>query len=155
MKTYSMKLGEIDKKWYVIDATNLVLGRLAAEVAKILRGKHKATFTPHMDCGDNVIIINAEKVALTGKKLTDKVFYWHTGYVGGVKQITPQKQLAGKYPERLIERAVERMITRSPLGSKQMTHLKIYAGPAHPHDGQNPVTLDLVAKNSKNKKRGS
>ncbi len=155
MKTYSMKLGEIDKKWFVIDATDLVLGRLASQVAKILRGKHKATFTPHMDCGDNVIIINAEKVALTGKKLTDKVFYWHTGYVGGVKEITPEKQLAGKFPERLIERAVKRMITRSPLGDKQMTHLKIYAGPEHPHEGLNPVVLDLVAQNAKNKKRGS
>ncbi len=155
MKTYSMKISEIDKKWFVIDATDLVLGRLATEVAKILRGKHKATFTPHMDCGDNVIIINAEKVALTGKKLTDKVFYWHTGYAGGVKEITPAKQLAGKFPERLIERAVRRMITRSPLGDKQMTHLKIYAGPNHPHAGVTPMVLDLAAKNAKNKKRGS
>ncbi len=149
-KTYSAKASEIEKKWILIDAEGLVLGRMAAEIAKILRGKHKTTFTPHMDCGDNVIVVNAEKVAVTGKKLTDKVFYWHTGYAGGIKERTAGETLSGRYPERLIVKAVERMITRGPLGRQQMRNLKVYAGPSHPHEAQQPVTLDLAARNAKN-----
>ena len=149
-KTYSAKASEIQKKWILIDADGLVLGRMAAEIAKILRGKHKTTFTPHMDCGDNVIVINAEKVRVTGNKLADKVFYWHTGYPGGIKERTAGQTLAGRYPERLIQKAVERMITRGPLGRQQMRNLKVYAGPAHPHEAQQPETLDLAARNAKN-----
>ncbi|MBS0272566.1 MAG: 50S ribosomal protein L13 [Proteobacteria bacterium] len=152
MKTYSMKASEVDKKWYVIDATDLVLGRLASIVAKYLRGKHKTTFTPHMDCGDHIIIINADKVRLTGNKLKDKKFYWHTGYPGGIKERTMQQLLEGKYPERVIFKAVERMITRGPLGRQQMGGLKIYAGPTHPHEAQNPQVLDVASMNPKNKR---
>lgn len=150
MKTYSAKASDIQKKWYVVDAENMVLGRMAAEIAKILRGKHKTTFTPHMDCGDNVIVVNAEKVAVTGKKLTDKVFYWHTGYPGGIKGRTTGETLAGRFPERVIVKAVERMITRGPLGRQQMRNLKVYAGPSHPHEAQSPEPLDLAARNRKN-----
>ena len=152
MKTYSMKAYEVDKKWYVIDATDLVLGRLASIVAKYLRGKHKPTFTPHMDCGDNIIVVNAEKIRLTGNKLKDKKFYWHTGYPGGIKERTMKQLLEGKYPERVVTKAVERMITRGPLGRKQMTGLKVYAGPAHPHEAQNPKALDVASMNPKNKR---
>lgn len=152
MKTYSMKASEIDKKWYVIDATDLVLGRLASVVANYLRGKHKPTFTPHMDCGDNIIIVNAEKVRLTGNKLKDKKFYWHTGHPGGIKERTMSQLLEGKYPERVVFKAVERMITRGPLGRKQMSALKIYAGPAHPHEAQTPQPLDVASMNPKNKR---
>ena len=152
MKTYSMKASEVDKKWYVIDATDLVLGRLASIVAKYLRGKHKPTFTPHMDCGDNIIVVNAEKIRLTGNKLKDKKFYWHTGYPGGIKERTMKQLLEGKYPERVVTKAVERMITRGPLGRKQMTGLKVYAGPANPHEAQNPKALDVASMNPKNKR---
>lgn len=152
MKTYSMKAGEIDKKWILIDAEGLVLGRLAAEVSKILRGKHKPTYTPHMDCGDNVIIINAEKVKLTGRKMTDKKFYWHTGYVGGIKSRTMGQLLEGEHPERVIQKAVQRMIPRGPLGRDQMRNLKVYAGGEHPHDAQQPEVLDLASRNPKNKR---
>ncbi len=150
MKTYSAKASEIQKKWFVVDAENLVLGRMAAEIAKILRGKHKTTFTPHMDCGDNVIVVNAEKVKVTGNKLTDKFFYWHTGYPGGIKGRSTGQILAGRYPERVIVKAVERMITRGPLGRQQMRNLKVYAGPSHPHEAQSPEQLDLAARNRKN-----
>jgi len=150
MKTYSAKPSEIQKKWYLVDAEGLVLGRMAAEIAKILRGKHKTTFTPHMDCGDNVIVVNAEKVRLTGNKLADKMFYWHTGYPGGIKERSAGQTLAGRYPERLIQKAVERMITRGPLGRQQMRNLKVYGGPSHPHEAQQPETLDLAARNAKN-----
>ncbi|WP_420547628.1 50S ribosomal protein L13 [Curvivirga sp.] len=152
MKTYSMKASEIaeSKKWILIDAEGLVLGRLAAEVAKILRGKHKPTFTPNMDCGDNVVIINAEKIAVTGRKLTDKKFYWHTGHPGGIKSRTMGQILEGEYPERAIKKAVERMVPRGPLGRKQMSNLKVYAGTEHPHEAQKPTVLDLAARNSKN-----
>lgn len=153
MKTYSMKASEIQKDWVLIDAEGLVLGRLASIVAKLLRGKHKPTFTPHMDCGDNVIVINAEKVALTGNKLEDKKFHWHTGYAGGVKIRTAGQTLAGNHPERLIMKAVERMITRNTLGRQQMTHLRVFAGRNHPHQGQNPKKLDLASMNEKNTKR--
>lgn len=152
MKTYSMKASEIDKRWYVIDATDLVLGRLASIVANRLRGKHKPTFTPHLDCGDNIIVVNAEKVRLTGNKLTDKKFYWHTGYPGGIKERTMNQLLSGKYPERVIFKAVERMITRGPLGRKQMGNLKIYAGAEHPHEAQAPQVLDIASMNPKNKR---
>ncbi len=152
MKTYSMKASEIDKKWYVIDATDLVLGRLASIIAMYLRGKHKPSFTPHMDCGDNIIVINAEKVRLTGKKLDDKKFYWHTGHPGGIKERTIKQLLEGRYPERVISKAVERMITRGPLGRQQMTNLKIYAGSTHPHEAQTPQVLDVASMNPKNKR---
>ena len=152
MKTYSMKASEIDKKWHIIDATDLVLGRMSSIIANYLRGKHKPTFTPHMDCGDYVIVINAEKVALTGNKIKDKKFYWHTGYPGGIKERTMGQLLGGKYPERVIFKAVERMITRGPLGRQQMGNLKVYAGDSHPHEAQNPQLLDVASMNSKNKR---
>ncbi len=150
MKTYSAKPADIDKKWVLIDAEGVVLGRLASYVAKVLRGKHKATFTPHMDMGDNVIVINADKVQLTGNKRADKRYYWHTGYPGGIKHRTAGQILEGKHPERVISKAVERMLPGGPLSRQQMTHLKIYAGGAHPHAAQNPETLDLAGMNSKN-----
>lgn len=152
MKTYSMKASEIDKQWHVIDATDLVLGRLSSIIANYLRGKHKPTFTPHMDCGDYIVVVNAEKVRLTGNKLKDRKFYWHTGYPGGIKERTIGQLLGGKYPERVIFKAVERMITRGPLGSQQMRGLKIYAGPTHPHEAQNPQVLDVAIMNPKNKR---
>ena len=152
MKTYSMKASEVDKQWYIIDATDLVLGRLASIIANYLRGKHKPAFTPHMDCGDHIIVVNAEKVRLTGNKLKDKKFYWHTGYPGGIKERTIGQLLAGKYPDRVIHKAVERMITRGPLGRKQMGNLKIYAGEAHPHEAQAPKALDIALMNPKNKR---
>ncbi len=149
-KTYSAKASDIQKKWVLIDAEGLVLGRMASQIAMILRGKHKTTFTPHMDCGDNVIVINAEKVRVTGNKMADKIFYWHTGYPGGIKERSAGQTLGGRYPERLIQKAVERMITRGPLGRQQMRNLKVYAGPNHPHEAQQPVALDLAARNAKN-----
>ncbi|MCW8836604.1 MAG: 50S ribosomal protein L13 [Rhodospirillales bacterium] len=152
MKTYSAKPSEVEKKWIVIDAEGLVLGRLASEIAKRLRGKHKPTFTPHIDCGDNVIVVNAEKVALTGRKLTDKRFYWHTGYPGGIKSRTAGQILTGAHPERVITKAVERMITRGPLGRKQMKNLHVYAGTEHPHVAQKPEVFDFAAMNPKNKR---
>ncbi|MBP9693035.1 MAG: 50S ribosomal protein L13 [Alphaproteobacteria bacterium] len=152
MKTYSMKASEVDKKWHVIDATDLVLGRLASIVAKYLRGKHKPSFTPHMDCGDYIIVVNAEKVRLTGNKLKDRKFYWHTGYPGGIKERTMGQLLEGKYPERVVFKAVERMITRGPLGRQQMSGLKVYAGSNHPHEAQNPHILDIASMNPKNKR---
>ena len=150
-ETISIKPAEVVRKWYLIDATDLVLGRLASQIAKILRGKHKTTFTPHVDCGDNVIVINAEKVALTGNKLADKVYYHHTGFPGGIKGITAGKQLE-EHPERVIIKAVERMISRNKMGREQMTKLHVYAGPSHPHTAQTPETLDIASMNSKNKR---
>ena len=152
MKTFSATPSDIEKKWILIDADGVVLGRLASQVAKILRGKHKPSFTPHMDCGDNVIVINADKVKLTGKKLTDKKFYWHTGYPGGIKERTMGQILEGSYPERVVEKAVERMITRNNLGRQQMKNLRVYAGSEHPHEAQQPEVLDLAAMNPKNKR---
>jgi large subunit ribosomal protein L13 len=152
MKTFSATPSDIEKKWVLIDAEGVVLGRLASQVAKILRGKHKPSFTPHMDCGDNVIVVNAEKVKLTGKKLSDKKFYWHTGYPGGIKERTMGQILEGKYPERVVEKAVERMITRNNLGRQQMKNLRVYAGSEHPHEAQQPEVLDLQAMNPKNKR---
>ncbi len=150
MKTYSAKPTEVEKKWLLIDAEGIVLGRLAAIVANRLRGKHKPMYTPHIDCGDNVIIINAEKVALTGKKMTDKVFYWHTGHPGGIKSRTAEKTLGSAHPERLILKAVERMIPRGPLGRQQFGNLRVYAGAEHPHAAQNPEVLDIASMNTKN-----
>jgi large subunit ribosomal protein L13 len=150
MKTLSLKADEIDKKWLLIDANGLVLGRLASIVALRLRGKHKTTYTPHMDCGDHVIVVNAEKVALTGNKRRDSIFYWHTGYPGGIKGRSKGAILDGKHPERVILKAVERMVPRGPLGRRIMGHLKVYAGPAHPHEAQQPQPLDVAAMNRKN-----
>ena len=152
MKTYSAKASEIEKKWVVIDATGLVVGRLASIIAMRLRGKHKPTYTPHMDCGDNIIVINAANVVLTGNKRADKVYHWHTGYPGGIKDRTAEKILDGKHPERVLEKAVERMVPRGPLGRKQMLNLRVYKGPAHPHEAQAPQVLDVGAMNTKNVK---
>ena len=150
MKTFSIKAGEIEKKWVVIDAEGVVLGRLASIIAMRLRGKHKATFTPHMDMGDNVIVVNADKVQLTGNKRADKVYYRHTGYPGGIKSVTAGKLLEGKFPERVLMKAVQRMMPGGPLTRQQLTHLRIYAGAAHPHEAQQPETLDVRAMNPKN-----
>ena len=152
MNTYATKPSDIERKWYVVDAEGVVLGRLAAEVSKILRGKHKPSYVPNLDCGDYVVVINADKVKLTGKKLADKVYYRHTGYAGGIKEITAGKILEGRFPGRVVEKAVERMISRNPLGRQQMTKLKIYAGAEHPHTAQNPEVLDIAAMNPKNKR---
>ena len=152
MQTHSAKPGEVEKKWILIDADGLVLGRMAAVVADLLRGKHKTQFTRHIDTGDNVVIINAEKVKLTGKKAEQRVFHWHSGHPGGLKEHTPKRTLSGAYPERVIERAVERMMPKdSPLARAQFKKLKVYAGPEHPHEAQAPAKLDLAARNRKNK----
>lgn len=150
MKTYSARPSDIEKKWYVIDAEGLVLGRLATIVANRLRGKHKTSYTPHMDCGDHIVVVNAEKVELTGNKRADKRFYWHTGFPGGIKDRTIGKILDGRFPERVIQKAVERMVPRGPLGRKQMGNLRVYAGAAHPHEAQSPERLDVAAMNVKN-----
>ncbi len=152
MKTYTARPGDIEKKWWLIDAEGLVLGRLASVIALRLRGKHKPTFTPHMDCGDNIIVVNAEKVKLTGNKRAAKTYYRHTGYPGGIKSTTAGKILDGKHPERVVLKAVERMISRGPLGRRQMSNLKVYAGPSHPHEAQQPEVLDVGAMNPKNKR---
>ena len=150
-QTRSIKPAEVEKNWHVIDAEGLVVGRLATIVANILRGKHKATYTPHVDCGDHVIVINADKVRFTGKKLADKVYYRHTGYAGGIKAVTAEKVLGGKFPERVLEKAVERMVPRGPLGRVQMMNLHLYTGTDHPHAGQQPAVLDVGSMNRKNK----
>ena len=150
MTTYSAKAKDIVKNWVLIDAEGLVVGRAAAIIANRLRGKHKPTFTPHMDMGDNVIIINADKVQMTGNKRADKRYYWHTGYPGGIKFRTAEQVLEGAHPERVVVKAVERMITRNRLGRQQMTHLRVYAGAAHPHEAQNPEVLDVKSMNPKN-----
>lgn len=152
MTTYSAKPSEVERKWYVIDADGVVLGRLASTVANILRGKHKTIFTPHIDTGDYVVIVNAEKVKLTGRKLTQKRFYWHTGFAGGIKDRTMGQILGGRFPERVIEKAVERMVPRGPLGRDQLRKLKVYAGPTHSHEAQQPEVLDIAARNPKNKR---
>jgi len=150
MKTYSAKPADIEKDWILIDAEGVVLGRLASLIAMRLRGKHKASFTPHMDMGDNVIVINAEKVQMTGKKRTDKNYYWHTGHPGGIKSRTAGELLEGRFPERVLTKAVQRMLPGGPLSKKQMTHLKVYAGGEHPHEAQEPVVLDVKSMNPKN-----
>lgn len=152
MKTYSAKPAEVVKKWVLIDADGLVVGRLASIIANRLRGKHKPTFTPHIDCGDNVIVINAEKVRFTGRKPDLKVFYWHTGHPGGIKGRTVGAILGGRHPERVLLKAVERMVPRGPLGRQQMSNLRVYAGMDHPHAAQQPEALDVAAMNSKNKR---
>jgi len=150
MKTFSQKPAEVEKKWILIDAEGLVVGRLASIVAMRLRGKHKASYTPHVDDGDNVVIINAGKAVFTGKKYTDKKYYWHTGYPGGIKERTARQIFEGRFPERVIEKAIERMIPRGPLGRRQMKNLRVYPGAEHPHEAQQPVKLDVGAMNSKN-----
>jgi large subunit ribosomal protein L13 len=152
MKTYNATPATIEKKWLLIDAEGLVLGRLAALIADRLRGKHKPTYTPNMDCGDHVVVVNAEKVALTGNKRRDSKFYWHTGFPGGIKDRSKGAILDGKHPERVIEKAVERMVPRGPLGRRVMSHLRVYAGPTHEHEAQQPVKLDIAAMNPKNKR---
>lgn len=152
MKTISAKASDIERKWNVVDAEGVVLGRLAAVVASRLRGKHKPLFTSHVDCGDNIIVINAEKVRLTGRKMQDKRYYHHTGHPGGIKETSPEKILAGKFPERVVQKAVERMLPRSPLGRQQMTKLHVYAGTEHPHAAQQPEVLDVAGMNPKNKR---
>ncbi len=150
MKTYSAKPADIEKKWIIIDAEGVVLGRLASIVAMRLRGKHKATFTPHMDMGDNVIIVNADKIQLTGKKRSDKVYYWHTGYPGGIKSRTAEELLEGKFPERVVFKAVQRMMPGGPLTRKQLSNLRVYASAEHPHEAQQPEVLDVKSMNPKN-----
>ena len=150
MQTYSAKASEIKKKWVLVDAEGLVVGRLATVIATRLRGKHKPMYTPHMDCGDNVIIINAKKVLLTGNKAKNQVYHWHTGYIGGIKERTPGEFLAGKTPERVIENAIKRMLPRGPLGKHQFANLRVYAGAEHPHAAQQPEVLDVAALNPKN-----
>ena len=152
MKTYSAKPADVEKKWVMIDGQGLVVGRLASIVALRLRGKHKPTFTPHVDCGDNVIIVNAEKVVLTGRKLERKVYYHHTGYIGGIKERTAKSIMEGRFPERIVEKAVERMLPRGPLGRVQLGNLRVYKGPEHPHAAQSPEPLDVGAMNRKNKR---
>ena len=154
MKTFSATPADIDKKWIVIDAEGVVLGRLASIVAMRLRGKHKPSFTPHMDCGDNVIVINADKVQLTGKKRSDKLHYWHTGFPGGIKNRTAGQILEGDYPERLLTLAVKRMLPGNRLSRKQMSNLRIYGGAEHPHAAQNPEVLDVRSMNKKNTREG-
>lgn len=153
MKTYSAKPAEVEKKWIVIDGEGLVVGRLASLVAMRLRGKHKPTYTPHVDCGDNVIVVNADKVRFTGRKRENKKYYWHTGYPGGIKERTARQILEGRFPERVVEKAVERMLPRGPLGRRQLANLRVYAGPNHPHEAQKPETLDVRALNAKNARK--
>jgi len=150
MKTYSAKPAEIKKKWVTIDATGLVIGRLASIVAMRLRGKHKASYTPHVDDGDNVIVVNAAKAVFTGRKRDQKVYHHHTGYIGGIKERTARQIMDGRFPERVVEKAVERMLPRGPLGRVQLGNLRVYPGAEHPHEAQKPETLDVAAMNRKN-----
>ena len=154
MKTYSAKAKDIVKNWVLIDAEGLIVGRTAAIIANRLRGKHKATFTPHMDCGDNIVVINVDKIVLTGRKNQQKTYYWHTGFPGGIKERKAGKILEGKHPERVLESAVKRMLPGGPLKRQQMTHLLMYAGAEHPHQAQSPVKLDIKSMNPKNAVRG-
>jgi large subunit ribosomal protein L13 len=150
MSTYSAKPAEVEKKWVTIDATGLVVGRLASIIALRLRGKHKPTFTPHVDCGDNVIVVNAEKAVFTGRKREQKIYYHHTGYIGGIKERTAKSIFEGRFPQRIVEKAVERMLPRGPLGRQQLGNLRVYPGPDHPHAAQQPEALDVGALNRKN-----
>ncbi|QFR32716.1 50S ribosomal protein L13 [Ancylobacter sp. TS-1] len=150
MRTYSAKPADVEKKWVVIDASGLVVGRLAVLIATRLKGKHKPTYTPHVDCGDNVVVINADKVVLTGNKRNDKVYYHHTGFPGGIKERTAKFILEGRFPERVVEKAVERMLARGPLGRKILGNLRVYKGASHPHEAQQPEVLDVAALNRKN-----
>jgi large subunit ribosomal protein L13 len=153
MTTFSAKPAEVEKRWVLIDADGLVVGRLASIIALRLRGKHKPTYTPHVDDGDNVIVVNADKVVLTGRKLQQKVYHHHTGHIGGIKERTAGFILDGKFPQRVVEKAVERMLPRGPLGRRQLGNLRVYAGPSHPHEAQQPETLDVAAMNRKNARR--
>ncbi|MEQ8657931.1 MAG: 50S ribosomal protein L13 [Hyphomicrobiales bacterium] len=155
MKTFSAKAAEVEKKWILIDAEGLVVGRLASIIATRLRGKHKPIFTPHVDCGDNVIVINADKVLFTGRKRENKKYYWHTGYPGGIKERTAKALLEGRFPERVVEKAVERMLPRGPLGRQQLSNMRVYAGAEHPHEAQQPEVLDVKALNAKNSRRAA
>jgi large subunit ribosomal protein L13 len=148
--TVSVKPAEVDKKWVVIDGTGLVVGRLASIIAMRLRGKHKASYTAHVDCGDNVIVINAEKVVFTGRKTEQKVYFHHTGYIGGIKERTAKFILEGRFPERIVEKAVERMMPKGPLARQQMSNLRVYKGTSHPHEAQQPAPLDIAGMNRKN-----
>jgi large subunit ribosomal protein L13 len=148
--TVSVKPAEVDKKWVVIDGTGLVVGRLASVIAMRLRGKHKPSFTAHVDCGDNVIVINAEKVVFTGRKTEQKIYFHHTGYIGGLKERTAKFILNGRFPERVVEKAVQRMLPRGTLGRQQLSNLRVYKGASHPHEAQQPVALDVAALNRKN-----
>jgi large subunit ribosomal protein L13 len=148
--TRSVRVAEVEKKWLLIDASGLVVGRLASLVAMRLRGKHKASYTPHVDCGDNVIVVNADKVVLTGRKRDQKVYYHHTGYPGGIKERSAKSILEGRFPERIVEKAVERMLPRGPLARRQLGNLRVYKGNEHPHEAQQPVSLDIGALNRKN-----
>ncbi len=150
MKTFAAKASDLEKNWIVIDATGLVVGRLAALIALRLKGKHRALYTPHVDCGDNIIVINAEKAVFTGNKLEDKIYYRHTGYPGGIKETTPRRIYASKVPERVLELAVERMLKRGTLQRQLMRNLRIYIGGEHPHTAQNPAPLDVAKLNRKN-----
>ncbi len=150
MSTYSAKPSEIEKKWVLIDAENLVVGRVASIIAMRLRGKHLPTFTPHMDMGDNVVVVNADKVKLTGNKLDQRKFFWHTGFPGGIKDRTQRQLLEGRHPERVLENAVRRMLPGGPLSRAQLKNLKVYAGPEHPHEAQQPKKLDVASFNPKN-----
>lgn len=149
-KTTSVKPADVEKKWVLIDATGLVVGRLATIIAMRLRGKHKASFTPHIDDGDNVVVVNADKVVLTGRKREQKMYYHHSGYIGGIKERSAKFILEGRFPERIVEKAVERMLPRGPLGRKQLGNLRVYKGADHPHQAQNPQPLDVAALNPKN-----
>ena len=150
--TYSAKAADVQKDWIVIDAEGVVLGRLASLIALRLRGKHKPSYTPHIDDGDNVVVVNAEKVRLTGNKANADIFYWHTGYPGGIKGRSKGEILAGAHPERVIEKAVERMLPEGPLARKQLKNLKVYAGKEHPHEAQSPKVVDIAGMNKKNKR---
>jgi len=150
MKTFSAKPAEVTKKWVLIDAKGLVVGRLASLVAMRLRGKHLPTYTPHVDCGDHVIIINAAHAVLTGRKRENKVYYHHSGFIGGIKERTAKSILEGRFPERVVEKAIERMIPRGPLGRVQLGNLRVYPGPEHPHEAQQPETVDVASMNRKN-----
>jgi len=152
-KTHSTKTADIEKQWVVIDAAGLVVGRLASVIALRLRGKHKPTFTPHMDDGDNIVVVNADKVVFTGRKKEQKVYFHHTGYPGGIKERTAKFILDGRFPERVVEKAVERMLPRCPLGRKQLGNLRVYKGAEHPHEAQAPVSLDVAGMNAKNARR--
>jgi large subunit ribosomal protein L13 len=154
MKTYSARPSEVDKKWVMIDAEGLVVGRLASIIAARLRGKHKPIFTPHIDTGDNIVVVNADKVVFTGNKRNDKTYYWHTGYPGGIKQRKAHQILDGRFPERVLEAAVRRMMPDGPLGRQQLKNLRIYNGPEHPHEAQAPEVLDVASRNVKNTLRG-
>ena len=152
MKTTKfLKTAEVEKKWIIVDAENVVVGRLATFIAMRLRGKHRPDYTPHIDCGDNVIVINADKVALTGNKRKDKIYYRHTGYVGGLKEVTADKILDGRFPERVMKKAVQRMLPKeSPLARQQFSNLRVYAGTEHPHEAQKPEVIDFASMHPRN-----